>query len=642
MALIFNGKSSDDYGIHIEKTPEYPVPEKDYEITHVPGRSGDVLIDNGSYKNVELNYEVSLGDPSSTFTQLKNAIINWIYPSSGYCTLIDEDDSPGLGAHYYRMAVYKDSFDISPVLSHGARATLIFNAKPQRYLSVGDVEVTAYNGSSSAIENPTGFESYPIISVTGSGTIKVYHSTQGDMSNKKLYCELEISGDEAGVNGYVEYGQEIKNGPNGSFGESDIIQKVMYDSTNNKLIIIGNFPGKAAVYSVSDSSVTFLQNLTYGGNTIAGEIYCAELVPQTAGNNIIIAGKFSSALALCWKFNSSTGKYEYLSPIAYMATKIYGIVPMDNTRILMFAANSYAYPAIFNGTTWSIDTGKGINIGGIPTIAKNYKSLYALVCGDFKDVLSPYQARCYAKTLRLNSSTNQVLCEIEQDEITSKVVAMDVTMFSGYVIVALSMSNGVDFKLFHGTPTEYLEPITSVLPPQIDGPVNFIKIGDTHSSSGTYGDFSFKMIVSGDITKKVAYFRIGFNPTDWAASFTFRDYIPAYSNGQAFLSSATGFVFTEDGEATSQYSYGVLVSNDSIKASAYVFPPESTIVVSGITIVSELADAYKIQNGQIVNKNYSVYFVDGIVPKMDKFTTFEPTSDSNITLIKVKPKWWML
>ena len=44
--IVFNGISSKDVGIEVETFPEYTIPEREYEAIHVPGRNGDVIIDN--------------------------------------------------------------------------------------------------------------------------------------------------------------------------------------------------------------------------------------------------------------------------------------------------------------------------------------------------------------------------------------------------------------------------------------------------------------------------------------------------------------------------------------------------------------------------------------------------------------------
>ena len=45
--IIFNNKSSADCRIQVAHPPGYAYPERDYTITHIPGRNGDIIQDNG-------------------------------------------------------------------------------------------------------------------------------------------------------------------------------------------------------------------------------------------------------------------------------------------------------------------------------------------------------------------------------------------------------------------------------------------------------------------------------------------------------------------------------------------------------------------------------------------------------------------
>lgn len=65
--ITFNSRLSSTFGIQVEQRPNYELPEKDYEIIHVPGKSGDILIDKGSYKNVDRIYNIAIGSKSREF-----------------------------------------------------------------------------------------------------------------------------------------------------------------------------------------------------------------------------------------------------------------------------------------------------------------------------------------------------------------------------------------------------------------------------------------------------------------------------------------------------------------------------------------------------------------------------------------------
>ncbi|MEY8515320.1 hypothetical protein AALC25_00060 [Lachnospiraceae bacterium 29-84] len=131
--IVFNGKSSKDYGIQVEHPPGYQTPARDYEMIHVPGRNGDILIDNGSFQNVDREYQIAVGSKGEDFTGMANKISEWLHSASGYARLEDSYEP-----EYYRMASCADGITVENLLRHAGRATLTFNCKPQRFLKSGE------------------------------------------------------------------------------------------------------------------------------------------------------------------------------------------------------------------------------------------------------------------------------------------------------------------------------------------------------------------------------------------------------------------------------------------------------------------------------------------------------------------------
>ena len=129
---------------------------------HIPGRNGDLVIDNGSYQNVNRTYDIAVGNVEKDFTELANRIAEWLHSASGYARLEDSYEP-----EYYRMALFKDEVDIENILQHAGRTTVEFNCKPQRFLKSGEEKITFRK--SSVLRNPTGFSSLPVIMVYGSG-----------------------------------------------------------------------------------------------------------------------------------------------------------------------------------------------------------------------------------------------------------------------------------------------------------------------------------------------------------------------------------------------------------------------------------------------------------------------------------------
>ena len=54
--LTFDGVSLKDFGVYINGNQTYNAPARSRTYVSVPGRNGDLIIDNGRYENTELVY----------------------------------------------------------------------------------------------------------------------------------------------------------------------------------------------------------------------------------------------------------------------------------------------------------------------------------------------------------------------------------------------------------------------------------------------------------------------------------------------------------------------------------------------------------------------------------------------------------
>ena len=186
--IIFNNKSSADCRIQVAHPPGYAYPERDYTITHIPGRNGDIIQDNGCYKNVERTYEVSFDALNEDFATYANAVSAWLHSTTGYARLEDSYEP-----NYYRMATYQESNILENLYNQAGTATIVFECKPQRFLKTGDNTITIQN--SLTIMNPTGFEAYPLFKVTGTSGVLTVNGNSITFSSiddfVMLDCELQ-------------------------------------------------------------------------------------------------------------------------------------------------------------------------------------------------------------------------------------------------------------------------------------------------------------------------------------------------------------------------------------------------------------------------------------------------------------------
>ena len=166
--IIFGGVKSSDYGIYISGEGVFDAPKRAVEAVHVPGRNGDIIIDQGRYENVTVKYPAFLYKSDyATFIDAIDAFRNAVASKMGYTRLMDT-----FHPQEYRMATFVDGMDVSPVkYNSGAEFTLEFNCKPQRWLTSGEADIDV--PAATSIYNPTLYDSNPLIKIGGYGVISI-------------------------------------------------------------------------------------------------------------------------------------------------------------------------------------------------------------------------------------------------------------------------------------------------------------------------------------------------------------------------------------------------------------------------------------------------------------------------------------
>lgn len=163
--FFWNGTGSSSFGIGITNYPNYKTPARKVDVYSVPGRNGDIIIQQDAWENVEQQYEIAFGDGTENSVPADlPAISTWLNSPTGYCELYDTFDPD-----HFRLAHYKGGADIrSLALGRAGKVTISFDCKPQKYLRSGQTAI-AISGTSS-IENPTAYASRPLIRAYVSGT----------------------------------------------------------------------------------------------------------------------------------------------------------------------------------------------------------------------------------------------------------------------------------------------------------------------------------------------------------------------------------------------------------------------------------------------------------------------------------------
>ena len=160
-SFTFNGHSSDEFGIRIERFPDLNRSARKYKSASVAGRNGNIYQMQNAWEEVTVSYQIFAGELQagaavSDFTD----IVEWLNSADDYAVLTDTYDPT-----HYRMAVFVDELEIESQWHTFGKATIKFRCRPQRYIVQNPISVN----DGDTITNTTKHTALPIITLTGSG-----------------------------------------------------------------------------------------------------------------------------------------------------------------------------------------------------------------------------------------------------------------------------------------------------------------------------------------------------------------------------------------------------------------------------------------------------------------------------------------
>lgn len=166
--ITFNGKSSSSFGIIVEHYPSPNRPARRGTVLQIPGRNGNLVIEDGTYENVTLKFDVYLSAEPANLYDRAAAVADWLLGSSGYQRLTTEYE-PDI----FRLARFAGPLDIEAILNSHGRATLEFDCYPQRFDSLGHMysDYGSLSSGSATINNTGIMIAKPMIKVTGKGNV---------------------------------------------------------------------------------------------------------------------------------------------------------------------------------------------------------------------------------------------------------------------------------------------------------------------------------------------------------------------------------------------------------------------------------------------------------------------------------------
>lgn len=122
MYFTFNGVSSERYGLKVKESNHLSLPAKNIESIEIPGRTGNLIIDDGSKKNIQIEL-LCIVDcrTNSNLHIISRQIAKWLQDPIGYQTLKMWD-----GLTF--KAVCTNQIDIAEVIDHFAEVSIRFDA----------------------------------------------------------------------------------------------------------------------------------------------------------------------------------------------------------------------------------------------------------------------------------------------------------------------------------------------------------------------------------------------------------------------------------------------------------------------------------------------------------------------------------
>lgn len=194
--LTFNNKSSRDFEVWISGSGTFNAPERDVENITVPGRNGDLHIDHGRFKNIQIVYPAFI---TKDFRANFDAFKAFMLSQRGYKRLCDT-----YSPEVYRMAAYKSAIEPKMTARNLAGSfNIVFDCDPRRFLVSGEA-VKSFTVAGT-LRNPTLYDSAPLLRVYGSGTVTINGIT------------LTL----AGVDGYVDIDCDIQEAYKGAVNCND-------------------------------------------------------------------------------------------------------------------------------------------------------------------------------------------------------------------------------------------------------------------------------------------------------------------------------------------------------------------------------------------------------------------------------------
>ena len=167
-SIVYGGISSNEFGVYVFPKSVHTTPAQQFDVQTIPGRNGSLLMTRNRYPDVEMVLSFIFADE---FKYTYKQFVNRILALSGYQRLEYSEDGDAYYMAYIESAIEPTSTPDSKM----GKFEITFIRKPERYLYAGERKMVFTESGS--INNPTMFESRPLLRVYGTGNLYIGNDT---------------------------------------------------------------------------------------------------------------------------------------------------------------------------------------------------------------------------------------------------------------------------------------------------------------------------------------------------------------------------------------------------------------------------------------------------------------------------------
>ena len=121
MIFTINNKTNKDFNFKVKSSNHLLKPKKKLEFISIPGRTGDLIIDEGARENFTLIVEGYIDARETNLKTLCDSLDNWLNSTTGYQTITFDDGT-------VLKAVLISEIDINEIVKNFGELTLEFSA----------------------------------------------------------------------------------------------------------------------------------------------------------------------------------------------------------------------------------------------------------------------------------------------------------------------------------------------------------------------------------------------------------------------------------------------------------------------------------------------------------------------------------